>query len=157
MLGDALVRQGKVDGAVAAYCAAVAAPNYPNTSTQGNDIKSRSALTRFLLRMGELDEAAAEARELVRRTPSWPQSHALLGSVLWLRGEYREAPASYREALRLDPQNHATRGSIARCLLHLEKFDEAVAEARVVTLLQPDDLAAHCDLSLRSASRSSSE
>ena len=108
-LGNALIRQGKLDEASAAYREAI--------RLKPDDAEGHYGLGNALKGQGKLDEAIAEYREAIRLKPDHAEAHCNLGSALKGQGKLDEAIAGYREAIRLKPdyaEAHSNLGGILK-------------------------------------------
>lgn len=123
-LGNALVRRGRVDEAVAQYQRALAIdPAYA---------AAHNTLGSVLASLGRLDEAAAHFREAVRLDLRGADAYNNLGVLLARRGEAAEARRLYEEAVRRRPRH-------PDALLNLGRLD--AAEGRLDAALSRFDAA----------------
>ena len=78
-----------------------------------------------------------------------PGKEALYDEALDLafEGNYREAIARYREALSIDPSYADALHGLAMAHAELDELDEAIAAARQLCELAPEDILAHTSLS----------
>ena len=63
-------------------------------------------------------------------------------------GKLEEAVAAYRESLAIDSSFTECMHGLARALLDLQRYDEAIGVAQQITELDPDDVLAHTSLSV---------
>jgi Flp pilus assembly protein TadD len=63
-------------------------------------------------------------------------------------GEHERALAEYQQSLNADPSFTEAMHGMARALQDLNRFDEAIAVARRICELDPDDILAHTSLSV---------
>jgi tetratricopeptide (TPR) repeat protein len=63
-------------------------------------------------------------------------------------GKLEEAVTAYRESLAADPAFTEALHGLARALQDLQRYDEAIAAAQQITVLDPDDVLAHTSLSV---------
>lgn len=63
-------------------------------------------------------------------------------------GEPEHALAEYKQSLEADPAFTETMHGMARILQDLQRFDEAIAVAKRIAELDPDDVLAHTSLSV---------
>jgi tetratricopeptide (TPR) repeat protein len=68
-----------------------------------NDYRTREKVVDAFLRMGRLDEALAQSRELLRRMPYNAQAFTTVGYILTQAGLLNESIAAYRSAIALEP------------------------------------------------------
>ncbi len=99
---------------------------------------ARLNLAGALAKLGRLDEAIAQLREVLR-TRDIAKVHVNLGSTLAARGHYQEALAHFRLALKTD-DSALIHHNIARTLMKLGRVDEAIAEYEAALRLDPDYL-----------------
>ena len=67
---------------------------------------------------------------------------------LMAEGKLEEAVGKYRESLAADPTFTEAMHGLARALQDLERYDEAIAVARKISEIDPDDVLAHTSLSV---------
>jgi tetratricopeptide (TPR) repeat protein len=129
-LGIALVEQGRLEEALAAYRQVLRRrPTYAD---------AHNNLGNVLQAQGKLDEAVASYREALRLQPNYVAAHNNLGVALLDRGTLSEAVASFRQALGLQPdfaEAHANQGN---ALEQQGKFEEAAASYRQAIRIKPD-------------------
>ena len=63
-------------------------------------------------------------------------------------GQLEKAVAAYQESLAADATFTEAMHGLARALQDLQRYDEAIATARRITELDPDDVLAHTSLSV---------
>jgi tetratricopeptide (TPR) repeat protein len=68
-------------------------------------IRARKFLVSALTFQGDLEEAIAECRDVIRLKPDDADSHLFLASALALLGDWPAAIAESREAVRLQPED----------------------------------------------------
>jgi len=88
------------------------------------------------------DEAYARARTAVERAialdVSLPEAHSLLGVVLFYGSwDVEGALAAFRRALQIDPKSSLAHHRYALALLHMGRFEEALAEITTAQMLNP--------------------
>ena len=76
------------------------------------------------------------------------EDHYYSALDLMADGKLEEAVASYRESLTADPAFTEAMHGLARALQDLQRYDEAIAVAKQITELDPDDVLAHTSLSV---------
>jgi len=67
---------------------------------------------------------------------------------LMAEGQLDKAVAAYQKALETDPAFTEAMHGLARALQDLQRYDEALAVARRIVELDPDDVLAHTSLSV---------
>lgn len=83
------------------------------------------------------DRAELVLRRAIAENPKYPEAHWVLGSVLPCNGRLKEALTEEQTALALDPLSGTFRAFVARILLFLRRYDEAVAESERTLELEP--------------------
>ncbi|HEY6001003.1 MAG TPA: tetratricopeptide repeat protein [bacterium] len=92
-----------------------------------------------LLAAGELAEALAHQREVVRLRPDLPEGRHNLGLALERLGLDEDAAREYRECLRLNPHHPRASRSLGRVLLRLKRPAEALPHLLRAATDQPDN------------------
>ncbi len=138
ILGLALLKQGKLDEAVAECRTAIRLrPDFAEAHTK---------LSLALLKQGKWDEAVAAFRTAIRLQPDLAEAHTNLGNALHGQRKWDEAVAEYRTAIRLKPDDTEAHTNLGNVLQDQKKWDEAVAEYRTAIRLKPDLTEAHINL-----------
>jgi len=107
-LGSALAAAGKPAEATRAFQHAV--------DVDPNNGLSQRNLALQLLDQNDFTGAVMHAREAIRRTPSDPEAHNLLGLALAGDGKIDDAIAEFRTSLQLRPENNDAFGYLDRAL-----------------------------------------
>lgn len=76
------------------------------------------------------------------------EDHYYSGLDLFAEGKYADAAAAYRRALELDPAFTDSLHALSKALLELKDYEGAIAAARRINELDPDDILAHTSLSI---------
>jgi tetratricopeptide (TPR) repeat protein len=76
------------------------------------------------------------------------EDHYYAALDLMADGKLDDAVSAYRESLAADPQFTEAMHGLARALQDLERYDEAIAVAKQIAELDPDDVLAHTSLSV---------
>lgn len=76
------------------------------------------------------------------------EDHYYVALDLMADGKLEEAVIAYRESLAADPGFTEAMHGLARALQDLQRYDEAIAVAKQITELDPDDVLAHTSLSV---------
>ena len=76
------------------------------------------------------------------------EDHYYAALDLMADGHLEKAVTAYQEALRADPTFTEAMHGLARALQDLERYDEAIAVARRIAEIDPDDVLAHTSLSV---------
>jgi protein O-mannosyl-transferase len=104
-LGIILLRQGRVDAAIARFQAAVDfrpdnAPAYQN-------------LVKASLQKGQVDRALAYSWRLLEIQPENTAAHNMLGTLLFQRGQVKDAIDQWEETLRIEPGDGNAKSNLA--------------------------------------------
>ncbi len=139
-LGLALLRQNKVDAAIAQFRESAAVePSYAEAHTD---------LAAALIQQGRGDLALPEAQEALRLDPYDANARCNLALILSSAGRRDEAVAQYREAIRLKPNLADAHNNLGVLLGQQNRPAEAVAEFREALRLKPGLGNAHFNLGL---------
>ena len=76
------------------------------------------------------------------------EDHYYAALDLVSEGERERALAEYEKSLSADPAFTEAMHGMARCLQDLNRFDEAIAVAKKISEIDPDDVLAHTSLSV---------
>ncbi len=137
-LADALLRQGKLDEAVAQYREGI--------RLDKENAYAHNDLGVALNRQGKRDEALAEYRKATELDPKDAPAHNNLGNALREQGKLDEAIAEHRQAIELDPTFAPAYCDLGATLGRQGKLDEAIAECRKALAIDPKDAYAHSNL-----------
>ncbi len=88
----------------------------------------------------ELQDAEQYAREAVAFEENWPDSHVLLGDILYLRKKPVEALAEYDIALKLKPSNVEVLLKAARIEKALQRFTDGFRRYKEVLAIDPENV-----------------
>ena len=91
---------------------------------------------------GNSDQAIGTLEQVIKAHPDAADAHFNLGTVYAKLGPalgYQKAIANFKEALRIDPHNDATRYSLAKVLVQLGQFSDAVPYLSDYIHHQPHD------------------
>jgi tetratricopeptide (TPR) repeat protein len=139
-LGNLLLGEDDVDGAIAHYRAALeASPTHPT---------SHYNLALALARRGDAAAAERHLREAVRLDPAYADAWDVLGCVLDEQGLWEEAVESYERALAIDPQRDVVHYNLGRLREHLGDPDAAVAHYVAAIRINPDRAEAYNNLAI---------
>jgi choline-sulfatase len=129
--GEALLRQGRFDEAVAAFDGVLA-------SDPGN----RFALVRSgtaLLKAGKLAPAIPRLARAVELDPDQPEAHYALADALTRTGDHARAIDEWRATVRLQPRRAAAWANLATVLGILGRYAEAREALGRALAITPDD------------------
>ncbi|MEM8976883.1 MAG: hypothetical protein AAGD43_32940 [Pseudomonadota bacterium] len=96
-----------------------------------------TALARTHLALGELEDAVVTAQKALSLNPHLARAEAVMGIGLWQLDRAQDALSAFDRALANSPQDSyrwIIRGSRAIALALLERFEDAIAEARQAQL-----------------------
>jgi tetratricopeptide (TPR) repeat protein len=137
-LGNALLRKGQVDEAMAHYQKALAIqPDYELTHCN---------LGSALLQRGQVDEAIAHFQKALAVQPGLAVAHDQLGNALLQKGRVDEAMVHYQKALEGEPDFADAHINLASALLQKGQVREALAHCRAALKIQPDNTEILSDL-----------
>jgi tetratricopeptide (TPR) repeat protein len=139
-LANALQRVGGLEEAVEHYRMALAL----QPATQS--VETRNNLGATLVRMGRLDEAAAEFDQALRIDPRSTQALNNLGSLLLQTGRPAAAADKFRDAIRLEPASADAHMNLGNALADMGRLAEAEREQRLAVRLAPESADAHYNL-----------
>jgi len=112
------LQEGREDDALAIFeSTLVSSPDYTRALQQMGVIYSRR---------GELEKALDTMLQLTANRPNDPETHALMGWVLYLAERYRDAEISALRVLELDPNHLATRYNLGLYRTAQNRTQEAV-------------------------------
>ncbi|HYR96043.1 MAG TPA: tetratricopeptide repeat protein [Candidatus Binatus sp.] len=143
-LGDALVRQGRLDEAVVEFSEALRLlPSYPDAHYN---------LGVALMRRGQTDQAVEQYAAALRVNPSHASAHTNLGIALVDQGRTEEAIGHLTEALRLRP-DAVTHFNLGLALAKQGSNGKAIVHYRDAVRLAPTFAEAHYQLAQALAAR----
>jgi tetratricopeptide (TPR) repeat protein len=76
------------------------------------------------------------------------ENHYYAALDLVAEGQHEQALEEYQKSLAADPQFSEALHGMARALQDLDRLDEAIAVAKRIAQLDPDDVLAHTSLSV---------
>jgi tetratricopeptide (TPR) repeat protein len=136
--GDALVRKGDVDEAMAQY--EIGEKLDPNNSEIHNNLGS------LLSPKGRVDEAIAEYQKAFELGLNDARLHYNLAIAFAQRGRLDDAINQYLEALKLNPNLAEAHNNLGNVLMQKGRVAEAVAQYEEVLQLKPGDPSAENNL-----------
>ncbi len=136
-LGNALMRRGRVEEAIAHYQKAL--------QINLNHSEAHNNLANALACQGRMDEALAHYRKSLEIQPDYAEARYNLGNLLARRGQFDEAIVQFRRTLAIAdyPEAH---NNLANALSGRGRFNEALAEYQKTLELKPDFADAHWNL-----------
>ena len=161
--GAKLMKQGKVDGAMAAFSKAIkAAPRDPRgyyqrgvcrekkKDTTGAMADYRQAvklrptfaeahnnLGAMLHGKGKIDQAVKHLKQATRNRSDYGEAWYNLGLAYYDLRRYKESAGAYRRAVKLKPADVDCRINLGGALLHLKDFPGAVKQLGLAVKLAP--------------------
>jgi tetratricopeptide (TPR) repeat protein len=117
-LGDAFTALGETDLALASYHQLL--ERLPNLTA------IRQKLVELYLRKQDRTNAAVQLRALLRESPADPQSHYLLGSLLFEDKQAKEAAESFRRTILLSPNFEPAYYDLAAAQMNSDAANEAL-------------------------------
>ena len=182
-LGSALMRENRVDDAIANYQEAIRIrpTYYDGWNSLGNAyarlgqfaeaLKSYSESLRFnpgfadayngagysLASLNRPAEAAEQYAAALRLKQDFPEAHFNFASLLEMQGKLAEAEQHYAEAIRFKPDLAEARSALGVLWARQGKLAEAVAQFGEVVRLRPEDPDAHLRLGLALSSQQKTE
>ena len=87
--------------------------------------------------------AERHLRQALSLNPNLAQAHNWLGDVLGMRGDVQAAVESFQRARDLDPFSPLMNRDLARGLMHVLRYDEAIVTLRTAIALDPDHAEAY--------------
>ncbi|HSL23570.1 MAG TPA: aspartyl protease family protein [Vicinamibacterales bacterium] len=139
-LGTLLLKDGRYNDAIAAFRRARRdAPVHLASA-------ATARLVTALLRVGEFEEAFAEADTLVKAEPHSAEALSVFGDALWALGRFEASENAMRDALALDPNLPRARHGLSRVLAARSRLDEATVEVQAALRAAPTDAEYHYTL-----------
>jgi len=90
------------------------------------------AISQYLFKIGRLDEALIEAKELLDVSPDWHLSHYLFAQIMTVKKEYEEAKAHCNRCIALRP-DHAIGYVGLACILSLSgDYQGAIDQLKII-------------------------
>jgi tetratricopeptide (TPR) repeat protein len=137
-LGDALVRRGDYNGAVAAY-------------QKITELDPRLPAAHFHLGIalkdkGDVDGAIAAYKRAIELDPRHARAHNNLGAALKEKGDVEGAVGAYKRAIELDPKFAQAHNNLGIVYLNRKQYPEAIACARAAIKANPTYSNAHAML-----------
>lgn len=107
-LGNALVKQGRIEKAEESYRLAL--------RVEPRSIVVHYNLASLFARQGKIEEAVSHLRQAVAINPDYAEAHYKLGMLLGMRGDMEGAASHFRQAIRIQPDFEEARRGLARAL-----------------------------------------
>ncbi len=137
-LGDALLKKGSVDEAIAHFQKALQIkPDYAEAHNNLGDA---------LLQKGSVDEAIAHCQRALQIKPDFAEAHNNLGDALFQKGSVDEAIAHFQKALQIKPDYAEAHNNLGNALFTKGSVDEAIAHYQKALQITPDSMEAHNNL-----------
>lgn len=87
----------------------------------------------------DYDRAAERYHKLEALKPNSSDGFGSLGLIYRRQGKWAECEANLRKAIELDPRNMRYRITLAQHLISMNRFEDALAELRSISAIDPDD------------------
>ena len=97
---------------------------------------------------GDQDAATSSLQQIVKTHPDLAVAHFNLGTVYANQKSFRQAADEYREASRLSPADPEARFALAKCLVFLAEYSEAIPILKPYALNHPKAFEPHYLLGL---------
>ena len=113
------------------------------------DAVAHMTLGRVLGAWGNVDDAIEELREAITLSPNFAMGHFSLGFELTMSGQFASAVESFEKAIRLsphDPNVWSMEGGLARSMMAMQKYEDALVYARRSALRPNAQFWAHAHL-----------
>jgi tetratricopeptide (TPR) repeat protein len=95
------------------------------------------------------DDSTSSEPEIAREKARQLAEHHYYAALdLVLEGHHEQAVEEYRRAVAADPKFTDAFHGLSRALQDLNRFDEAIAAAKQISEIDPDDILAHTSLSI---------
>jgi protein O-mannosyl-transferase len=129
-LGNALVKDSKLDDAIEQYHKAI--ENNPAYDMAHYNLGDA------LVMKGDMEEAIAQYRKALEINPFYEDAHYNLGNALALKGDLEEAIAQYRKALEFGPGSAETHNNLGKALALKGDLEEAIVQYQKALAIQPN-------------------
>ena len=137
-----------VGASLVALILGLAQPDFPAAQQPLFPGADEQALAQEAIVHHQFDEAIADYRKALLRSPNDASLHIGLGIALIGKGNLQEAIGEFRTAARLDPRNGLARLDLGMALLRSGKPQDAVAALGSAAALIPSSPQAHYQLGL---------
>jgi tetratricopeptide (TPR) repeat protein len=137
-LGNAFLKQGKLDDAVAQYQKAL--------EIQPGLASVHYNLGNAFLDLGKLDDAIAQYRKTLEIRPNNADSYYNLGRALFMQGKLDDAIADYRKAVEIEPDSVEALIRLGNALAAKGARDAAITQYQKALTIRPDDAEARTNL-----------
>ncbi len=137
-LGNVLMQEGKVGGAIAQFEQALHIR--PDLGQVHYD------LGKALAQMGQVQKAIQEYHSALQIAPDFAEAHYSLGLLLEQAGQTPEAIAQYELAIRINPDYADAHNSLGATLAQLGRVQEAIGHWEQALRIQPDFAQVHNNL-----------
>ena len=144
---DALNHLAEILAAQKRYSAAIGYWDKALSLDPGN-IDAGMARAIALSENGDQNAATASLQKIVKAHPDLAVAHFNLGTVYANQKSFRQASDEYREASRLSPADPEARFALAKCLVFLGEYAEAIPTLKASVLSHPKAFEPHYLLGL---------
>jgi Flp pilus assembly protein TadD len=130
-LGDALLKKGNVDEAIAHFQKALQIePDYA---------EAHNNLGNALFQEGNVDEAIAHFQKALQINPDDAGIHNNLGKALRQKGRMDEAIVQYQKALQINSDYEEAHYNLGNAFRQKGRMDEAIAQYQKALQIKPDN------------------
>ena len=136
-LGQVLINQKRYTAAMVYLQDALKTSPLPDLKAQ-----LQTTLAVAYAESGDSDQAIGTLEQVIKAHPEDAEAHFNLGTVYARQGPalgYQEAIANFKEAVRIDPHYDSARYSLAKVLVQLGQFSDAVTYLSDYTHHRPSD------------------
>jgi tetratricopeptide (TPR) repeat protein len=103
------------------------------------NIKSRAILAMNLISQRKLAQAATLSRQLLKEDPNLAEAHAALGGIAYLQADYVAAALHMQRTLVLSPYAWQAREILAKSMMRLGHYAQALKVLNQTLLIEPDN------------------
>jgi len=136
-LGNAFLKQGRLDDAMLQYQQALAIS--PDEETYDN-------LGYVSFQQGKLDEAVAQFQKALEINPNYSEAYYNLGNAFLRQGKMEEAIACYQMALKCNSDDARIYSNLGSAFRQQGRLAEAVAQFQKALQINPDYAEVHNNL-----------
>jgi tetratricopeptide (TPR) repeat protein len=148
---EALNHLAEILAAQKLYSAAIGYWDKALSLDPGNDpgnIDAAIARAIALSKNGDQNAATSSLQQMVKAHPDLAVAHFNLGTIYANQKSFRQAADEYREASRLSPADPEVRFALAKCLVFLAEYAEAIPILKAYVLNHPKAFEPHYLLGL---------
>ncbi len=137
-LGNALLEQGRLDGAIEHYEKAleIRPQVAPVESNLGN----------ALLREGRVEEAIDHFQKALKINPAYAEAYNDMGGALMKKEQAGQAIGYFQKAVQLNPHYAEAHNNLGAAFLQNGRLDDAISQYREAVSIKPDSAELRCNL-----------